>query len=50
MDMVDKERMSDCECIKGDKKCRYLHRQFVYMCSSKDELACGCCREYIERD
>ncbi len=51
MEILNKRRMENMECIKDGKRCIYLYSiHEPYYCSSEDEMSCGCCCEYEEEE
>lgn len=51
MDGVNKKRFELRKCETEDERCIYFHpSDIIGMCSSEDDLACGCCRDMIKKD
>ena len=43
---VDKKRFEERKCETEDEICIYFHPpDNVGLCSSEEQMACGCCRE-----
>jgi len=48
---VDKKRFEERKCETEDERCVYFHPpDVVGLCSSEEQMACGCCREMKKKE